>query len=191
MTDKSLVGEMEQVQLAIDLIDLGARLQVLESEVELSRGRLVRLYKEVRGVSPPRGMLPFSADWFTTWLPNIHASLFYGYYRQLAEEQGCERVDSFVRAYRLYREQMALEEAEPVLDATRAWTLVRFFENGLFELGECTGCKGRFVLHAYTPTRHFVCGICRPPSRAGKTRRRRQPVAAGRAADDGCRALSA
>lgn len=190
MTDKSLVGEMEQVQLAIELIDLGARLQVLESEVDLSRGRLVRLYKEVRGVSPPKGMLPFSSEWFITWLPNIHASLFYGYYRQLSEEQGCERVASFVRAYRLYREQMIIEEAEPVLDATRAWTLVRFFENGLFELGECTGCKGRFVVHAYTPTRHFVCGICRPPSRAGKSRRR-PPAAVEKPANDSGRALSA
>ncbi len=70
MSEKSLVGEMLQVQLAIELIDLGARLQVLETETDLSRGRLIKLYKEVRGMSPPKGMLPFSTDWFITWLPN-------------------------------------------------------------------------------------------------------------------------
>ncbi len=173
MAEKSLIDEMHQVQLAIELIELGARLQVLESETELSRGRLIRLYKEVRGMSPPKGMLPFSTDWFITWLPNIHSSLFYNFYRQLTVEQHCERMDGFVKAYRLYLEQMLLDEAEPVLGLTRAWTLVRFFESELFELAECTSCGGHFVMHAHTPCQHYVCGICQPPSRAGKTRKRR------------------
>ena len=134
MSEKSLVGEMHQVQLAIELIELGARLQVLESETELSRGRLIRLYKEVRGMSPPKGMLPFSTDWFITWLPNIHSSLFYSFYRQLTGEQGCSRMEGFVKSYRLYLEQIALDGAEPVLGLTRAWTLVRFFESEMFEL---------------------------------------------------------
>lgn len=172
MSDKSLVLEMRQVQLAIELIELGARLQVLESETELSRGRLIKLYKELRGMSPPKGMLPFSTDWFITWLPNIHSSLFYSFYRELVEEQGCQRMEGFVKAYRLYLEQMALDDAEPVLGLTRAWTLVRFFESGMFELSQCTCCSGRFVNHARTPSHGFVCGICQPPSRAGKTRKR-------------------
>ncbi len=111
MSEKSLVGEMHQVQLAIELIELGARLQVLESETELSRGRLIRLYKEVRGMSPPKGMLPFSTDWFITWLPNIHSSLFYSFYRQLTGERGCNRMEGFVKSYRLYLEQIALDDA--------------------------------------------------------------------------------
>lgn len=173
MSGKSLVGEMQQVQLAIELIELNARLQVLESETDLSRGRLIRLYKEVRGMSPPKGMLPFSTDWFTTWLPNIHSSLFYGIYRRLTDKQGCERMEGFVKAYRLYLEQVDLDGAEPVLGLTRAWTLVRFFESGMFEQSVCTSCQGKFVNHAHTPSQDFVCGICQPPSRAGKTRKRR------------------
>ncbi|BBI58886.1 hypothetical protein HSBAA_01920 [Vreelandella sulfidaeris] len=55
MSQKSLVDEMHQVQLAIELIELGARLQVLETETALSRTRLIKLYKEVRGMSPQRG----------------------------------------------------------------------------------------------------------------------------------------
>ena len=57
-------------------LQLGARLQVLESETDLSYERLLRLYKEVSGKSPSKGQLPFSTDWFMTWQPNIHASLF-------------------------------------------------------------------------------------------------------------------
>lgn len=77
MPRHKLLEELGQVQLAIELIELGARLQVLESEVGLNRGRLVRLYKEVAGKSPPKGMLPFSTDWFMTWQPNIHSSFLH------------------------------------------------------------------------------------------------------------------
>lgn len=63
---KSVLQDANQTQLAIELIGLGARLQVLEAETTLSRDRLIRLYKELRGASPPKGMLPFSTDWFTT-----------------------------------------------------------------------------------------------------------------------------
>ncbi|WP_447527360.1 flagellar transcriptional regulator FlhC [Vreelandella sp. TE19] len=171
MTQKSLVDEMRQVQLAIELIELGARLQVLETETELSRTRLIKLYKEVRGVSPPKGMLPFSTDWFVTWLPNVHSSLFYNIYGSLRKNTPCERIDAFVKAYRLYEEQVTLENVDPVLGLTRAWTLVRFFESDLLQLTSCTRCLGRFVAHAHSPTRDYVCGICQPPSRAGKTRK--------------------
>ncbi|WP_280562143.1 flagellar transcriptional regulator FlhC [Chromohalobacter sp. 48-RD10] len=174
MSEKSLVGEMLQVQLAIELIDLGARLQVLETETDLSRGRLIKLYKEVRGMSPPKGMLPFSTDWFITWMPNIHSSLFYNIYRSLLEDGGCERMSAFVKAFRLYLEQVSLEAGEPVLGLTRAWTLIRFFESGMMQLSPCTRCGGHFVAHAYSPDHDFVCGICQPPSRADKTRKKRQ-----------------
>ncbi|MFA5679116.1 MAG: flagellar transcriptional regulator FlhC [Pseudomonas sp.] len=169
--DKSLLSEMRQVQMAIDLIQLGARLQVLESETDLSRGRLVKLYKEIRGVSPPKGMLPFSTDWFITWQPNLHSSLFYNIYRKMLDEGNCERMEGFIKAYRLYLEQIELQGDEPVLGLTRAWTLVRFFESGMLEMTACTSCNAQFVAHAYSPGSDYVCGICRPPSRAGKTRK--------------------
>jgi flagellar transcriptional activator FlhC len=171
MCEKSLVGEMFEVQLAIELIELGARLQVLEVETSLSRGRLIRLYKEVRGVSPPKGMLPFSTDWFITWLPNIHSSLFYGIYQSLSN-LGCGRIEAFIKAFRLYREQVGSTEEEAVLGLTRAWTLVRFFESEMLELIQCDCCGGRFVAHSHAPIQRYVCGICQPPSRAGKTLKR-------------------
>ncbi|MHB0775802.1 flagellar transcriptional regulator FlhC [Halomonas sp. WWR20] len=184
MTEKSLVSEMMQVQLAIELIELGARLQVLETETDLSRGRLIKLYKEVRGMSPPKGMLPFSTDWYMTWLPNIHSSLFYNIYRSLNEELGCERMEAFVKAFRLYLEQVSLDDAEPVLGLTRAWTLVRFFESDLLQLSACKSCKGHLVAHAHSPTSSFVCGICQPPSRAGKTRKARLAKEEAQAQED-------
>lgn len=62
--NKSILNESREIQLAIELISYGARLQLLEAETSLSRDRLLKLYKEMLGVSPPKGMLPFSTDWF-------------------------------------------------------------------------------------------------------------------------------
>ncbi len=76
--------EAHEVLLASELIRLGARMQLLEAEIALSRDRLLRLYKEIRGSSPPKGMLPFSADWFVSWQPNIHATLFATFWQPLA-----------------------------------------------------------------------------------------------------------
>lgn len=182
MASASPVAELQQVQLAIELIELGARLQVLETETDLSRAYLTKLYKELRGKSPPKGMLPFSTDWFTTWLPNIHASLFINIFRRLHQGYGCERIAAFVRAYRLYQEQTQLDGQSTVLGLTRAWTLMRFFENDLLQLCACERCGGHFVVHKYTPTQHYICGICHPPSRAGKTLGARAEPAAGQAA---------
>jgi flagellar transcriptional activator FlhC len=171
MATKSVVLEVKEITLAIELIELGARLQLLEAETSLSRDRLIKLYKELKGVSPPKGMLPFSTDWFMTWQPNIHSSLFYNTYRFMADQGGCKNTQAIVKSYRLYLEHITLHGDEPLLSLTRAWTLVRFFESGMLQLTSCTRCNGHFVAHAHDPQHGFVCGLCQPPSRAGKTKK--------------------
>lgn len=171
MAGKSVVREAQEIHLAIDLIKLGARLQFLEAETSLSRDRLIKLYKEIRGGSPPKGLLPFSTDWFMTWLANIHASMFYNIYRFMLKQGECTRIAAIIKSYRLYTEQVSLQGGEPVLDFTRAWTLVRFFDSDMLQLSGCTRCTGLFVAHAHDSQSNYVCVLCRPPSRAGKTRK--------------------
>jgi flagellar transcriptional activator FlhC len=177
MSKKSVAREAEEILLATDMIHLGARLQVLQAETSLSYDRLARLYREIRGCSPPKGMLPFSVDWFMTWLPNIHSSVFYSVYRYLDAHTPAKKARALVEAYRLYAEQAdgnlgAPAGEEPVLSFTRAWMLIRFFDSKLLQLSYCERCKGGFVAHAHDPQQGFVCAICRPPPRAGKTRSR-------------------
>jgi flagellar transcriptional activator FlhC len=160
MRIKSIVSESRQIQRAIALIKLGARLQVLESETDLSYERLLRLYKEVQGESPARGMLPFSTDWFMTWQPNIHSSLFLNMYEYL----------NIIKAYELYIEQTRAQSLEPLLSVTRAWRLVKFVDAGMVTLTPCCKCSGKFVTHTYELTKNYVCGLCEPPARAGKGR---------------------
>jgi flagellar transcriptional activator FlhC len=165
---KSILGEARQIERAVALIELGARLQVLESETDLSYERLLRLYKEVAGKSPSKGQLPFSTDWFMTWQPNIHASLFLNVHEYLNKVAALEEIDAVIKAYRLYLEQVQAQGLEPMLSVTRAWRLVKFVDNGMLTMTRCSCCGGHFVTHPHEIARHFVCGLCNPPARAGK-----------------------
>ncbi len=167
---KSILSEAKQIERAVTLIKLGARLQVLESETDLSYERLLRLYKEVAGKSPSKGQLPFSTDWFMTWQPNIHASLFLNIHEYLNKSAEIEEIDTVIKAYKLYLEQVQSQGLEPQLSVTRAWRLVKFVDNGMLTMTKCSKCGGHFVTHPHEIARHFVCGLCNPPARAGKGR---------------------
>jgi flagellar transcriptional activator FlhC len=170
MRGKSVVEDAHEVARATSLIQLGARLQVLEAETQLSRERLLRLYKELRGKSPPKGMLPFSTDWFITWMPNIHSSLFMAIYQHIIKSADIDYVDALIKSYRLYAEQCKTHDMAVELTVTRAWRLVKFFDAGMLRLATCSCCRGRFVVRDFDLTRNYVCGLCHVPSRAGKTR---------------------
>jgi flagellar transcriptional activator FlhC len=165
---KSILTEAKQIERAVTLINLGARLQVLESETDLSYERLLRLYKEVAGKSPSKGQLPFSTDWFMTWQPNIHASLFLNIHEYLNKTAALDEIDVVIKAYQLYLEQVAVQGIEPMLSVTRAWRLVKFVDNGMLTMTACSSCGGHFVTHPHEIAKHFVCGLCNPPARAGK-----------------------
>jgi flagellar transcriptional activator FlhC len=174
MGSKSVVNEAREIQLCIELINLGARLQLLQEETSLSRERFLRLYKEVKGASPSKGMLPYSTDWFMSWLPNIHSSVFMDIYKYVVKNAGVTGTEALIKSYRLYKEQLGITEDEPVLSITRAWFMLRFFDAKLLQLTDCKECGGYFVVHTDELCSNYSCGICRPPSRAGKTKRAAQ-----------------
>jgi len=168
MASKSVLSDARQVERAVELIKLGARMQVLESETDISYERLLRLYKEVTGKSPSKGQLPFSTDWFLTWQENIHASLFLNLHEYLNKSSELDEIDAVIKAFKLYQEQVATLELDPLLSITRAWRLVKFVDNGMLTTTACSRCSGQFVTYPHEIAKHYVCGMCEPPARAGK-----------------------
>ena len=120
MKNKSIIEEAEDIQRAAEMVRLGARMQMLEAETKLSRERLLKIYKEVRGMSPPKGMLPFSTDWFMTWQPNVHASLFMAFFGFFEANAGLKGLDAILKSYHLYLDHIEAEAMEPVLYAVSA-----------------------------------------------------------------------
>ncbi len=106
-----------------------------------------------------------------TWMANIRSSMFYNVYRFMEAHGETTRIGAFTKSYRLYLELVEQQGGEVVLDFTRAWTMVRFFDGDLLQLSTCTRCAGQFVAHAHDGQPGYVCVLCRPPSRAGKLRR--------------------
>jgi len=170
MKVKSILSEGKQIQMATELVRLGARLQVLEASTTLSRERLVKLYKEVKGVSPPKGMLPYSEDWFMGWQPNMHASLFINIYNYLIEYTSIRGIDATIKSYQLYLEHIEASNLQRILSFTRAWTLNRFIDSKVLTMTSCVECKGHFIAHSLDIQSNHVCGLCHVPSRAGKTK---------------------
>ena len=168
---KSIVDDAREIERATRLIQLGARIQLLESELSVSRERLLRLYKEIRHKSPPKGMLPFSTDWFMSWQPNTHASLFLNIYEYLSKSSALDHIDAIIKAYELYLEHITTAKLEPVLTVTRAWRLIQFVDSGMLRTTACTICAGKFVVHANDLYDNYRCGLCHMPARAGKRAR--------------------
>jgi flagellar transcriptional activator FlhC len=166
---KSMVSEAKKVALAVELIQLGARLQLLEHETPMSYEKLLALYKEVAGKSPSKGQLPFSVDYFMTWSENIHASLFANIHTYLTKAADMDDAQALIKSYRLYLIQVKTCGMEAKLSITRAWRLVKFLENDMIQTTPCTKCGGSFLTHPYEIAKHHVCGLCNPPARAGKT----------------------
>lgn len=166
---ESLLAQHRRIERAVALIQLGARMQVLDAETPLPHERLLRLYREVARRPPSKGQLPFSADWFLTWQNNIHASLFHAIFSWVSKASDVDPVDALIKAYGLYLEQSVVCGIDPLLSITRAWSLVRFMEGQLLAVTRCSRCGAHTVTLPFENARHFVCGLCAPPARAGKS----------------------
>ena len=151
---------------------------MLESETDLSYERLLRLYKEVAGKSPSKGQLPFSTDWFMTWQPNIHASLFLNIHEYLNKSSELDEIDAVIKAYQLYQEQTTAQGLEALLSVTRAWRLVKFVDNGMLTHDE--------VLEVRRPVRHPSARDRQSTTCAACATRRRAPARARRPARSAC-----
>ena len=178
---QSLLDQAGAVESAAELIRLGARMQVLENMTPMPREKLLRLYKEIRGEAPPRGMLPFSTEWFLEWQPAMHSALYLTHRNEVkrlgARKIGVSTTGSpfwhLATAYKVYLESVKACSLEPVLTLTRAWSLERFLGSRMLKEVGCRKCGGIFLGHAHDIERGFICGLCKVPPRAGKTAKAR------------------
>ncbi|TAM85063.1 MAG: transcriptional regulator FlhC [Candidimonas sp.] len=170
----TLLSEAREVELARRMIRCGARLQVLVAETSLSYERLSRLYHELRGKSPSKGMLPFSETWYLGWKANLHASFFYSFYESLERNTPDMRgIDRLITAYEHYEDSpLAMDDRnspKPVLSFTRAWMLARFVKRArTLRMDTCAGCGIGFLAMntGASASASRYCAVCHPPPRA-------------------------
>jgi flagellar transcriptional activator FlhC len=174
---QTLLTQAKVLEAAAELIRLGARMQVLENMTPMPREKLLRLYKEIKGEAPPRGMLPFSTEWFLEWQPAMHSALYLTHRNELrrlsgsvtAAGSGAGALWHMPISYKAYLQSVEACGLEPVLTLTRAWSLERFLSSKMLKEVSCRRCSGIFLGHAHDIERGFICGLCKVPPRAGKT----------------------
>ena len=144
----------------------------------MPREKLLRLYKEIKGEAPPRGMLPFSTEWFLEWQPSMHSALYLAHRNEIKKLGTGDRSEMVLGgtplwhmpvAYRAYLNSIKACGMSPVLTLTRAWMLERFLNSKMIKEVACRKCGGVFLGHAHDIERGYVCGLCKVPPRAGKT----------------------
>lgn len=172
----SVLNYSTDFAVAVKLIKLGARLQVLESVKSVSKPKKVQIYKELTGKSPSKGMLPSSADWFLLGQANAHASSYYALHRAMVLATGKDDVITLIKAYEAYldlieakfNENGVLSE-EPFFSINRAWTLLRFIKGKLLNTSECISCHGKFIVSADDIHHGYLCLFCNPPARISRS----------------------
>jgi flagellar transcriptional activator FlhC len=162
-SNKSSSEERELVRAAT-WVQLGATLQMLESETKLPRERLLRLYQAICRKPPPAGVSPIPADWFMQWQPNTHAAVFLNVYEYLATAGDLDEQDALVLSYQLYREQLKVLDLPEVLSLAHVWRLVKYVDAGQLMLKPCHRCEASFVVHTLDLHELFVCDPCQAPA---------------------------
>ena len=152
--------ELERVR---QLVLLGACHQLLESVTKLPSHQLKQIVREVHGHDSSILTEPYSADWFASWQPGVHASLFVTLYQRFVDAVGKEDADTLIRAHRLYREQLHLIGLTDILSITCAWRLLQLLDSGNMSLAACKHCGGQFIAQTSDVWADYRCGLCVPP----------------------------
>ena len=167
----SIMQHCHHTLIALQFIEFNTPISIVAAETGLSAGKIRKLYIEQTGHLPPRGMLPFSADWYLQWRPNIHASLFANLYIDLIDAP-LTSPQRLITAYRHYLSELAcFDDGEVLISMARAWTLLRFCRSHMLQLTPCYRCSALYLSAAFQPSSSFVCGICHTPSHAGHRHR--------------------
>lgn len=158
----------KQLLRAETLIRLGARSHIIIAETDLARKRILRMCKQITGISASRGLLPSKPEWHLTFMANIHSSLFMNLYRDLNRTLDVDQIDVAIRTYEMYLDAVRTHNVEVVLSFTRAWSLIKLFDINAMKMAACTECGDYFVIHAYDLAKDYVCQLCRPHNRSAK-----------------------
>ena len=172
--NQPIINYADNVHLAVEMVKLGARTQVISSYVKgISYERLLDLYYEVLGRGAAKGQLPSGVTWYGSWRGLVQSTVFYNIYNKIEIKNEGWRM---VKAYRLFLEYLNKElgasiHAENVqyLDFNRAWFLLRLIRCGEIEVDvPCTECGLEFITIRDKPNSNFVCCLCAPPPRISK-----------------------
>jgi hypothetical protein len=163
-----VLGDIAQLNLAVELLRRRARVSIVHHETGVSRPKLRILHRELHGHGAPSGQIPaIGGATIQTRLQQVHAGLLAALYKHYAGPGMIRRLDirAVIAAHDLYE---SLVRLEPQVDFNGAWVIARDLRVGMSELRSCGVCEVRYLVSSESrlaPTCPF-CSL--HPRRAGR-----------------------
>ncbi|MEA3276839.1 MAG: FlhC family transcriptional regulator [Pseudomonadota bacterium] len=178
----SILGNLERLELAIELLQRKARVSIVHHETGVSRPKLRALHRELHGRGATCGqILPaIGGATIETRYQQVHAGVFAAFYEIYAGPDLSRQLDirAVITAHDFYGVLLA---QDPQIDCNSAWVIARDLRVGTSELRSCGACELRYLVSSASrlaPT----CPFCVLHPRRGRRGEPRLVLPAGLAA---------
>jgi hypothetical protein len=141
-----VLGDIAQLNLAVELLRRKARISIVYRETGVSRPKLRILHHDLHGEGGPPGQIPaIGGATIQTRLQQVHAGLFAAIYEHFAGPEMSRQVDirAVIAAHDFY---VSLARQEPQVDFNGAWVIARDLRVGMSELRSCSACELRYLV---------------------------------------------
>lgn len=119
-----------------------------------------RIYKEVHGVAPPKGMLPYSPERsIGTSEKRLHASYYGKKYNELAK-LGLTGAHLHLATYRYYLLEFEATVDDALLSFEQAFKIIQSIQIGDLIYAKCGQCSSHFLNVFGTPLSNHSCPVC-------------------------------
>jgi hypothetical protein len=142
----SVLGDLERMKLAVELLRRKARVSIVHHETGLSRAKLRVLHRELHGRSAPSGQIPMiGGATIQTRAQQVHAGLFAALYARYGGPLTTRQLDirAVIAAHDLY---LSMVPRERHVDFNTAWVIARDLRVGTSELRFCGACELRYLV---------------------------------------------
>ena len=177
----AILADIEQLELAVELLRRKARISIVHHQTGVSRSRLRALYREIHGHGAPSGQIQMIGGVaIQSRTQQVHAGFFAALYERYAGPAMSRQLDirAVIAAHDLYE---SMVPQGPQLDFNGAWVIARDLRVGTSELRTCTSCELRYLVASASrlaPT----CPFCVLHARRGGRGEPRLVLPAGLAA---------
>lgn len=149
---------IERYALAIELLSLGARINIIADETGLSPKILRKAFVDMYKRSPPSGPLKINSNFvYKSFIRTKEATLFVFFFRIEIHDEFIRRC---INAYLRYEKYiLTVRKIKPVFDFSDSWIIAKWSECGILKLVRCDHCRSAKLIN--NEQQQNVCCICK------------------------------
>lgn len=152
------LSTIKNYALAIELITLGARINIIAEETGLSPKILRKAYIEMHQKSPSRGSNKITTNFiYKSLFKSKQATMFVFFFRIETNQEFPRRC---INAYKKYEAYIfTVLKSQPAFDISDCWMLAKWSTCGIIKLIRCGNCRSAKLINNHD--QQNICCICR------------------------------